>query len=100
MRARASPKKASLSFRGTAKSDPVNVHDRGFYVHSLWRHFMSSVRHKHVVLDQRKLDRARRVLGTRTDRETIEKALDVVATDERLSAHLRRLGGTMTLQKV
>jgi len=61
---------------------------------------MSAVRHKHVVLNQRKLDRARRALGTRTDRETIEKALDAVATDERLNAHLRRLGGTLTLQRV
>ncbi|HEY3125195.1 MAG TPA: hypothetical protein VGK70_14180 [Thermoanaerobaculia bacterium] len=73
---------------------------KAFMYTLVWRQFMSSVRHKHVVLDQRKLDRARRALGTRTDRETIERALDVVATDERLDAHLRRLGGTMTLQKV
>jgi hypothetical protein len=61
---------------------------------------MSAVRHKHVVLDQRKLDRARIALKTRTDRETIEKALDAVLIDEKLDALLRGLGGKLTLDKV
>ena len=63
---------------------------------------LSTVRHKHkhVVLDQSKLDRARRALNTRTDRETIERALDVVLTDKQLDALLRRVGGKTTLRKV
>lgn len=61
---------------------------------------MSTVKHKHVVLDQRKLDRARKALNTRTDRETLERALDVVLSDAQLGALLRRFGGKTTLRKV
>ena len=61
---------------------------------------MSTVRHKHVVLDQKKLDRARKALKTRTDRETLEKALDVVLDDAGLDSLLRRAGGKATLRKV
>jgi hypothetical protein len=61
---------------------------------------MSAVRHKHVVLDQSKLDRARKALKTRTDRETIEGALDIVLADQQLDNLLRKVGGKMTLRKV
>jgi hypothetical protein len=61
---------------------------------------MSALRHKHVVLDQNKLDRARRALKTRTDRETIERALDVVLTDQQLDALLRKAGGKATIRRV
>ncbi len=61
---------------------------------------MSSVKHKHVVLDQRKLDRARKALKTRTDRETLERALDFVSNDAQLDSVLRRLGGKTSLRKV
>jgi hypothetical protein len=61
---------------------------------------MSIVKHKHVVLDQGKLDRARKALNTRTDRETLERALDVVLSDSELGTVLRRLGGKTTLRKV
>jgi hypothetical protein len=61
---------------------------------------MSSVKHKHVVLDQRKLDRARKALKTRTDRETLERALDFVSNDAQLDSVLRRFGGKTSLRKV
>ncbi len=61
---------------------------------------MSSARHKHVVLDQKKLDKARRVLQARTERETLERALDLVLTDAELDAVLRRAGGKASLRKV
>ena len=42
------------------------------------------VAHKHFLLDQRKIKRAQRLLGTRTETETIERALDeVIAERER-----------------
>ena len=38
--------------------------------------------HKHFILDQRKLTRARKVLGAKTETETIERALDHVLSEE------------------
>ena len=51
---------------------------------------------KNVVMDQRKLDVARRALGTHTETETIDRALDLVAFGEELAkgfAAVRRTGG-------
>ncbi len=61
---------------------------------------MSTARHKHIVLDQGKLDRARKELKTRTDRETVERALDIVLDDAELDRLLRRAGGKSTIRKV
>ncbi len=35
-------------------------------------------KHKHFILDQAKIERARELLGTQTEKETIERALDEV----------------------
>ena len=51
---------------------------------------------KNVVMDQRKLDAARRVLGVATETETIDVALDLVAFRRELVrgiASVRRAGG-------
>lgn len=41
-------------------------------------------KNKHFVLDQGKLERAQKVLGARTETETIDRALDqVISEDER-----------------
>ena len=41
-------------------------------------------KHKHFVLDQKKIKRAQKVLGAKTEKETVEKALDeVIAGHER-----------------
>jgi hypothetical protein len=51
---------------------------------------------KNVVMDQRKLDVARRALGVDTETEAIDQALDFVAFREELSegfAAVRRSGG-------
>ena len=39
-------------------------------------------RHKHLVLDQAKLERAQKVLGARTETETIDRALERVISDD------------------
>jgi hypothetical protein len=49
-----------------------------------------AVRHKHVKLDQRKIDKARRVLGAKTEQETLERALDMVLAEDRIVRVLRR----------
>ena len=51
---------------------------------------------KNVVMDQRKLDVARRALGANTETEAIDRALDLVAFGEELAkgfAAVRRSGG-------
>jgi hypothetical protein len=53
-----------------------------------------AIRHKHVRLDQGKLDEARRMLGARTERETLERALDMVLAEDRIVRVLRRGRGT------
>jgi hypothetical protein len=42
----------------------------------------ASRRNKHLILDQAKLERAQRVLGARTETETIERALERVITED------------------
>jgi hypothetical protein len=59
-----------------------------------------AVRHKHVQLDQRKLDRARRVLGTRTETETLDRALDLVVTEADIDRALRAARGKSKLRRV
>ena len=51
---------------------------------------------KNLHIDQRKLDVARRALGTKTETETVDAALDAIAFRKELSdgvARLRAAGG-------
>ncbi len=55
-----------------------------------------ALKHKHLRLDQGKIDRARRVVGVKTEQETIEIALDLLIAEEPiLRAHrkVRGVGG-------
>jgi hypothetical protein len=52
-----------------------------------------AIRDKHLKLDQRKLDQARRILGARTEQETLDRALDMVLAEARIVRVLRRAGG-------
>ncbi len=56
-------------------------------------HREESVRRKNFRLHQSKIDRAREILGTATETETIEQALDLVAFGERLLAGVDRMRG-------
>jgi len=49
-----------------------------------------AIRHKHLKLDQRKIDKARHILGTRTEQETLDRALDMVLAEDRIVRVLRR----------
>lgn len=49
---------------------------------------------KNVRLSQRKIDRAKRILGTCTETETIEQALDLVAFREEVVRGIRRIAET------
>ena len=59
-----------------------------------------ALRHKHVQLDQRKLDRARRVLGARSETETLDRALDIVVTAADIDSALRAARGKGKLRRV
>jgi hypothetical protein len=49
---------------------------------------------KNYRLHQSKIDRARKILGTTTETETIERALDLVAFGEELRAGVDAMRGT------
>ena len=53
---------------------------------------------KNLRLNQAKLDRARRILGTETETETVEQALDLVAFRQEVTIGVRRLAGSKTLR--
>ena len=49
-----------------------------------------AIRHKHLKLDQSKINRARRALGVKTERETLDRALDMVLAEDRILRVMRR----------
>jgi len=51
----------------------------------------SRIQRKNYRIDVRKLERTRRILGTRTETETIHRALDLVADEAALARTLRAL---------
>lgn len=60
----------------------------------------SSVRHKHVRIDQAKLERAKKILGATTDTEALDRALSLVVSEAKIDATLRRIRGKGGLKKV
>jgi hypothetical protein len=52
-----------------------------------------AVRHKHLKLEQTKLDRARKLLGVKTAQETVPRALDVRLGEEPILRAHRRVKG-------
>ena len=60
----------------------------------------SSLRHKHVQLDQRKLNRALRILGARTETEALDRALSVVVSEDKIDTALRKARGKGRIRKV
>ena len=55
---------------------------------------------KNVVMDQRKLDTARRVLGVKTETEAIDVALDLVAFRRELVRGIAAVRGTGGIEDV
>ena len=55
----------------------------------------ATLKHKHLVLDQRKIDAARRYLGVTSEQEAIDKALSLVLEEQRLSKAMRPLKGIL-----
>ena len=60
----------------------------------------SSVRHKHVRIDQAKLDKARRVFAAATETETLDRALTLVVSEATIDEALRQVAGKGRLKKI
>jgi hypothetical protein len=60
----------------------------------------SWLRHKHVRIDQVKLDKARQVLDASTDTEALDRALTLVVSEGEVDAALRKMRGKGKLKKV
>jgi len=60
----------------------------------------STLRHKHVRIDQAKLNRAKRILNAETETEALDRALDVVVAEARIDRALRSVRGKGRLRKV
>ncbi len=58
-------------------------------------HFVNMpLSHKHLKLDQAKIDRARRLLGLATEQETLDRALDLVIAEEPILRAHRKVKGS------
>lgn len=55
---------------------------------------------KNLRLTQEKIDRARRILGTATETETVEQALDLVAFRDEVLGGIERLAGSGALEDI
>jgi len=60
----------------------------------------SALRRKHVQLDQGKLNRAKHMLGAKTEAETLDRALDIVVAEAEIDAVLKEVRGKGRLRKV
>ena len=58
------------------------------------------IRRKNLNIDQRKLDRVRKLLGTDTETEAIDQALDMILFREELVGGIERIAGTGGVKNV
>jgi hypothetical protein len=60
----------------------------------------TTVRHKHIRIDQAKLDRVRRVLAAATETEALDRALALVVSEADVDRALRQARGKGRLKKL
>ena len=60
----------------------------------------ASIRHKHVRIDQTKLDKAKRALQAATETEALDRALSLVVSEADIDAALRQVAAKGKLKKV
>ena len=60
----------------------------------------TTLRHKHMRLDQGKLDRAMSILEAKTETEALSRALDLILGEAEIDTALRRARGRGRLKKV
>ena len=52
-------------------------------------------RHKHLKLDQQKIDFAKRYFGVASEQEAIDRALGLLMQEQRIVRRLKALGGVL-----
>lgn len=60
----------------------------------------SSIRNKHIRIDQAKLGKAKQVLAAATETEALDRALTLVVSEGAIEATLRRSRGKGRLKKL
>lgn len=55
---------------------------------------------KNMRMDQVKLDRAREILGTKTETETVDAALDLIAFRKEVIGGVRKLAGSKIARNI
>lgn len=55
---------------------------------------------KNMRLRQELIDRAKRILGTKTETETVEQALELVAFRREVSRGIRRIAGSRSMRDI
>ena len=55
----------------------------------------ASLKHKHLVLDQRKIEAAKRYFGVQSEQEAVDKALSLLVQEQRLNKALKPLKGVL-----
>ena len=60
----------------------------------------ASIRHKHIRIDQTKLDKVRRVFAAATETEALDRALTLVVSEADIDVTLRQLAGKGRLKNV
>lgn len=53
------------------------------------------LKHKHLRLDQRKIDYAKRYFGVATEQEAIDRTLSLLMEEQHIVTAMRRLKGTL-----
>ena len=60
----------------------------------------SSVRHKHIRIDQAKLDKAKKVLAAETETQALDRALTLVVSEATIDTALRQVARKGRLKKM
>ena len=60
----------------------------------------AAIRHKHLRLDQKKLEKVRTALGVATETEALEEAMNIVLAQEAIFKALRRVRGKGRIERV
>ena len=55
---------------------------------------------KNMRISQEKLDRARKILGTKTETEAVDAALDMIAFREEVLEGVRRIAGSNSMRDI
>lgn len=56
---------------------------------------IASIKHKHLKLDQRKIDFARRYFGVKSEQEAIDRALSLLMDEQRIVERMKPLGAIL-----